>query len=82
MAELQRLIEQCTAEEREQLLFAAYYVAFTDACLCREKPLLDRIGRELNVLAKTIHRHMCVAQWRNWRHRQPKLTVPERQVAR
>lgn len=43
----EQLIDECTPEERESVLAAAYYVAFADERFWREKPLLDRIRREL-----------------------------------
>ena len=70
-------IEQCTTEEREQVLLAAYYVAFADRRFWEEKPLLDRIGQQLDVPAKTARRLKLQAL-----NRQPKLTVPDSQAAR
>jgi len=77
MAELEQLIEQCSAEEREQILAAAYYVAFADGRFWREKPLLDRIRWELDVPEKTARRLQGQAA-----SPRAELTVPERQAAR
>lgn len=77
MAEPEQLIEQCDGEEREEILFAAYYVAFADGRFWREKPLLDRICGELDVPGKTAHR------LKNRAARRPtKLTLPDSQAAR
>ena len=74
---LGQLIEQCTAEEREQVLLAAYYVAFADRRFWEEKPLLDRIGQQLDVPAKAARRLKLQAL-----NRRPALTVPDSQAAR
>ncbi len=74
---LEQLIEQCTTEEREQILLAAYYVAFADRRFWEEKPLLDRISQELDVPAKTARRLKLQAL-----NRAPELTVPDSQAAR
>ena len=75
MADLKQLIEQCIVEEREQILAAAYCVAFADGRYWREKPLLDRVRRELDLTSKTARRlRRLVAS------QQFKLTVPDGHV--
>jgi len=82
MAELEQLIEQCNAEEREQVLLAAYYVAFADGRFWRDKSLLERIARELGISEKTARRQMYLVQRLNYWHQKRKLTAPEGQAAR
>ena len=77
MGELGQLIEQCTAEERGQILLVAYYVAFADGRFWREKPFLDRICRELDVPEKTAGKLKNEAA-----RRLPNLTVPTSQAGR
>lgn len=73
----EQLIDECTPEEREAVLAAAYYVAFADERFWREKPLLDQIRRELEVPTKVARRLKNKAA-----KQRPKLAVPESEAAR
>ncbi len=69
-------LEQCTTDEREAVLAAAWCVAMADGRLWRERTLLDKIARKLQTPKKTAARLADAA-----RDGTLELTVPEAEPA-